>query len=240
VPIHSPLYHSPVGAHLGALKGKFARTCAAVGALADTKSAHALMRSCLGPAKVQYASHNLPIRHTAAFAADVTTTQRATWDAVVCTPTSDAAWVQTTLPLSNGGFGFASASDVAPLARLAGVMQFLARAEPLLGCDRILSCPWPPRRDCCMPPMPACPRPGTVCELDADWEVGTARWGRATSALAVRAPDPGEGGGASRGGHGSRRATHRGTASGEGGWLAFGPPWQAKVSAWPAPTTPHC
>jgi len=30
-----PPYHSPVGAHLGALKGKFARTCAAVAALAD-------------------------------------------------------------------------------------------------------------------------------------------------------------------------------------------------------------
>jgi len=36
VPIHSPLYHSPVVAHLGAPKGKFARTCAAVAALADT------------------------------------------------------------------------------------------------------------------------------------------------------------------------------------------------------------
>jgi len=53
VPIHSPLYPSPVGTHLGALKGKFARTCGAVAALADTQSAHALMRSCLGPAKVQ-------------------------------------------------------------------------------------------------------------------------------------------------------------------------------------------
>jgi len=35
-PIHSPLYHSPVGTHLGVLKRKFARTCAAVAALADT------------------------------------------------------------------------------------------------------------------------------------------------------------------------------------------------------------
>jgi len=36
VPIHCPLYPSPVGAHLGTLKGNFARTCAAVAALADT------------------------------------------------------------------------------------------------------------------------------------------------------------------------------------------------------------
>jgi len=75
VVIHSPLYHAPVGTHLGTLKGKFARTCAAVAALADTQCAHALMRSCLGPAKVQYAVRTLPLRHTAVFAADVTATR---------------------------------------------------------------------------------------------------------------------------------------------------------------------
>jgi len=138
VPIHSPLYHSPVRAHLGALKEKFAHTCAAVAALADTQCAHALMRSCLGPAKVQYALRTLPVRHTAVFAADVTATQRAKWDAVVGTPTSDAAWVQTTMPMSEGGCAVASAADVAPVARLAVIMQFLARAEPMLGCDRKL------------------------------------------------------------------------------------------------------
>jgi len=60
------------------------------------------------------------------------------WDAVVGTPTSDAAWVQTTLPMSEGGCWVARAADVAPVARLAGIMQFLARAEPMLGCDRQL------------------------------------------------------------------------------------------------------
>jgi len=114
VPIHSHLYHSPVGAHLCTLKGKFARTSAEVAALADTQCAHALMRSGLGPAKVQCALRTLPLRHTAVFAADVTATQRATWDAVVGTPTSDKEWVQTTLPMSEGGCGVASAADVAP------------------------------------------------------------------------------------------------------------------------------
>jgi len=122
VPVHSPLYHSPVEAHLGALRSQFARTCTAVAALADTQCAHALVRSCLGLAKVQYALRTLPLRHTAAFEADVTATQRATWDAVVGSSTSDAAWVQTTLPMSEGGCGVASAADVAPVARLAGVM----------------------------------------------------------------------------------------------------------------------
>jgi len=83
----------------------------------------------------------MPLRHTAAFAADVTATQRKTWDAGVGTPTSDAALVQTTLPLSEGGCGVASASDNAPVAWLAGVIQFLARAVPLLGCDQQLVVP---------------------------------------------------------------------------------------------------
>jgi len=44
-------------------------------------------------------------------------------------------------PMSEGGCGVASAADVAPVARLAGIMQFLTRAEPLLGCDRDLDVP---------------------------------------------------------------------------------------------------
>jgi len=59
----------------------------------------------------------------------------------VGTPASDAAWVHATLPLSEGGCGVASASEVVPVVRLAGVMQFLARAESLLGCDRQLVVP---------------------------------------------------------------------------------------------------
>jgi len=169
VPIHSPLYLSPMGAQLGTLKGKCAhrnRTCAAVAALVDNQCAHALMRSCLSPAKVQDALRTLPLRHTAVFAADVTATQRATWDAVVGTPTCDAPWVQTTLPMSEGGCGVASAADLAPVARLAGIMQFLALAEPMLGCDRQLVVHHLTRL------MRACPRPWNR------WPAGQgrARW----------------------------------------------------------------
>jgi len=68
-------------------------------------------------------------------------TQRAKWNTVVGTPVSAAAWVQATLPISEGGCGVASASDLAPVAPLAGVLQFLASAEPILGCDRHLVVP---------------------------------------------------------------------------------------------------
>jgi len=40
--------------------------------------------------------------------------------------------VQATVPISDGGCGVASASDVAPVVRLAGILQFLARADPIL------------------------------------------------------------------------------------------------------------
>jgi len=46
VPNHSPLYHAPVGTHLGTLKGKFARTCAA---MLPSQIPSARTRSC-GPA----------------------------------------------------------------------------------------------------------------------------------------------------------------------------------------------
>jgi len=49
--------------------------------------------------------------------------------------------MHTTLPMSGGGCGVASAADVAPVARLAGILQFLARAEPMQGCDRQLVVP---------------------------------------------------------------------------------------------------
>jgi len=72
---------------------------------------------------------------------DFTVNQRAKWNTVVGTPFSAAAWVQATLPISERGCGVTSVSDVAPVARLAGILQFLARAEPVLDCDRQLVVP---------------------------------------------------------------------------------------------------
>jgi len=87
---------------------------------------------------------------------------------MVGTPTSEAAWVQTTLPLSEGGCGVVTASDVAPVAWRAGVMQFLARAEPLLRCDRQLVVPLATDAGL-LPSMPACHPPWNR------WGVGCGR-----------------------------------------------------------------
>jgi len=136
IPIHSPVYASAVEAHLGKLGAKFARTCSAVGGQTDSQSVHALLRNCLGTAKVQSALRTLSLRQTAAFSEGVTVTQRSTWNALVGAPVLAAARVQSNLPISEGGCGVASASEVGQVARLAGVKHFFARAEPQLGCER--------------------------------------------------------------------------------------------------------
>jgi len=241
VAIHSPLYHSPVGAHLGALQGKFARTCAAVAALADNQCAHALVRSCLGPSKVQYALRTLPLRHTAVFSAEVTATQLSTWDAVVGTPTSDAAWVQTTLPMSVGGCGVASAADVAPVARVAGIMQFLARAEPMLGCDRQMVVPLATeaglldalnaRLPPALEPLASWTRTGKV-ELPYG-DVRRQHWwsSRVTRVKATALLDTATGKDV------PRLETPR--AGNAGGWLSA-PQWRARASASPGRTIQRC
>jgi len=242
VPIHSPLYHSPVGTHLGTINGKFARTCAAVAALADTQCAHALMRSCLRPAKVQYALRTLPLRHTTVVAAVITAAQRATWDAVAGTPTSDAAWVQTTLPMSEGGCGVASAADVAPVARLAGVMQFPARAELMLGCERQLVVPLATgvglldalnaRLPPALEPLASWTRTGKA-ELP-DGDVRRQHWcsSRVSQAKAATLLEAATGSDVPR-----LEAQRAGKAA---GWLSPPPRWRARASASPVPTFQHC
>jgi len=140
VPIHNPLL--PPGIAEGEVRPHMCRGGGHRG-YPERPRAHAALlgtgkgtvRNCLSTANY---NRNLPLHHTAVLAADVPATQRATWDAVVGTPTSDASWVPITLPMREGGCGVASAVDVAPVERLAGVMQFLALAELMLGCDRKL------------------------------------------------------------------------------------------------------
>jgi len=121
----------------------------------------------------------------------------------VGTPTSDGAWVQTTLPLSGeGGCGVASAVDVAPVARSAGVMQFLARAELMLGCDRQLVVPLANDAgllDALNARLPS--GSGIPGKLDSDRQGGTARRACQTPAVVVIPRDPGKSRGTPRGGH---------------------------------------
>jgi len=75
-----------------------------------------------------------------------------------------------------------------------------------------------------MPSMPTCPPPRNRWRVGRGLGGWNCPMGRGKSALVVSPPDPGEGGGAPRGGQGSRRATPEGSAIGEAGWLAVGPP----------------
>jgi len=92
-------------------------------------------------------------------------------------------------------------------------------------------------------PSQCTPAPGlgTASKLDTDRQGGAARWGHTTPTLVVSPTDPGERGATPRGSHRTECATPGVTAGGEGRWMAFAPPpWRAKASAWPAPTTPPC
>jgi len=141
VPVHSALYPSPVGAHGGTLEGKFARTFAAVAAWRATR---APTRSCglaLGPRKSS--TRSAPCLSATRRPSQRTSLRPSGPRGTRCLarPGPTRRGCRHTLPLSEGGCGFASASDMAPVARLAGVMQVLPRAEQLLGCDRQLVVP---------------------------------------------------------------------------------------------------
>jgi len=116
---------------------------------------------------------------------------------------------------SEAGCGVASASDVAPVARLAGVLQFLALVEPLLGCNRQVVVPLATEVGLLDAPDARLPPPlGTAGKLDTYGNGGTARWGCATPALVVNKAHPGEGSSAHRHGHGSRRTAPGGATVG--------------------------
>lgn len=79
MPIHTDLSAKPVEEHRYPLHMKLAGTCAAVASLPDAQCAHALMCSCIGPAKVLCALRTLPLCLLTDFVS-VTMTQRGAWD----------------------------------------------------------------------------------------------------------------------------------------------------------------
>jgi len=131
---------------------------------------------------------------------------------------------------------------VAPVARLAGIMQFLARAEPMLGCDRQLVVPLPNEKgllDALNARLPPALIPLTSwtrtrkVELP-DGDVPRQHWWSA-SLIQVKAAALLE---AAAGRYIPRlEAQHAGGRQRDGCLPAF---WRSRASAWQAPTTPHC
>jgi len=94
------------------------------------------MQMCLGPSRVQYALRTLPLRETTAFADAVSKVHREAFTRLLGGNLSDSGWQQASLPLSKGGCGLSCAVFLAPVARLAGILQFMAQTEGMLECDR--------------------------------------------------------------------------------------------------------
>jgi len=126
-------------------------------------------------------------------------------------------------------------------ARLAGVMQFLARAEPLLGCDRQLVVPLAieaglldalnARLPPALEPLASWKHTGKVELPMGTCGVNTCDQPVLTQVKAAALIE---------GATGRDVPCLEAQRAGQAGvWLSPPPLWRAKVSAWPAPTTPH-
>jgi len=73
--------------------------------------------------------------------------------------------VQATLPISEGGCGVASASNVAPVARLAGILSSSSERSQFWIATGNWSSHWPPRRG--RPSCPPAPNTEAPGKLDA-------------------------------------------------------------------------
>ena len=135
VPIDAPDHHVSTQSHLSKLITTFEHVTARVSQLADPQASHALQRSCLGPAKVLYALRTCDYNHTRPFSVRVSAIQRRTFASTVGCPgdLTDEQWLQASLPLRATGCGIGDAASIAPVARLAAVLQFIREAPSYFG-----------------------------------------------------------------------------------------------------------
>ena len=148
VPVDAPGSHTRTSHHLDGIRAKFCELVEKVGGLADPQCAHALLRSCLGPGKVLYALRTCDVFGASGeFVRAVSKAQRDAFESIVGGPISDLAWLQAGLPLRLGGCGVGGIEDLAPIARLAAILQFARGVGPILDRpgegleDVLLRCP---------------------------------------------------------------------------------------------------
>jgi len=142
VPICIHIGDAPLSQPLTGVQAKQTMLLGKVGELSDKQSAHALMRMCLGPSRIQNALRTLPLAETAEFADAVSKVQCEAFTKLLGGNLSDSGWQQASLPLSEGGCGLSCAAFLAPVARLAGIIHFMAQAEGMLECDRTDEVRW--------------------------------------------------------------------------------------------------
>ena len=148
MPVDAPRSTTQTDRHLGTIGQKFAELVEKVGGLADPQCAHALLRACLGPGKVLYALRTCDVfAGTGNFVAQVGAAHRRAFEGVVGDAISEAAWLQAGLPLRLGGCGIGGVEELAPVARLAAILQFERGMGPILGMsgeglgDGLMRCP---------------------------------------------------------------------------------------------------
>jgi len=116
VPICVCTGNTPQSQHLLKVQPKLATLLGKVGELPDTHYALAMMRMCLGPSQIK----------------DVVRTQSEAFTRLLGGNLSDSGWQQASLLLSEGGCGLSSVASLAPVAWLAGILEFMAQMESML------------------------------------------------------------------------------------------------------------
>jgi hypothetical protein len=132
---------SPAGSAVGstalALKTvqKLEDSLAAVCGVHDRQVAHALMRVCVGANRLAFLLRVLDTDTTLPLWDTADAALRQAWGRVVGGPLTTTAWIQSTLPVSMGGCGITSVNTLGPVARLAGILQFLQHGPRMCGSD---------------------------------------------------------------------------------------------------------
>ena len=139
VPLYRPGIPEDLQGHLQKAGAKLETALNRVARLQDTQAAFCLLRTCVGPRKVEHLLRALDVSATQGFAAAVDAVQTRALGKLAGTNLSPFAWAQACLPIAKGGCGLTSAVRLAPAARLAGVLQFARYGPRTIGADDAIS-----------------------------------------------------------------------------------------------------
>ena len=124
--------------HITTVAHEMAAQMQLVSMLPDKQVAHSILRVCLGPVKASYLLRTVPYVHTKGMVAVLEAAQRASWATVVGGNLSPQAWIQSTMPISQGGCGLHLASNVGLSGRVSSILAFLTNGPATLGADAAL------------------------------------------------------------------------------------------------------
>ena len=114
---------------------KLEESLATVASISDKQAAHSLLRVCVGANRLAFLLRVLDTEATQSLWGEADALLQQAWGRVVGAPLTDAAWLQSTLPVSQGGCGIIAVTKLGPVARLASILQFIKHGLGIAGAD---------------------------------------------------------------------------------------------------------